>query len=141
MLVFAFRNAAKPLSSKTNSLRSTMALVALVLLAACFSGGVAQEKRSSREYFDGHNHNSSGILPYYAYADLAAFIVNLTDPRKVDLEHRRQLWAFLGNYQYQGSRVSHGALETVKLYGKDTNKLSEAKVNGALERVLPPTPA
>src|SRR5258708_9588776 len=140
MLFFALRNAAKPLSSKTNSLRSTVALAALVLLAACFSGGVAQGKKPSREYFDGHNHNSSGILPYYAYADLAAFIVNPTDPRKVDLEHRRQLWAFLANYQYQGSRFSPGALETVKLYGKDSNKLSEAQVNGALERVLTTTP-
>jgi hypothetical protein len=137
MLFFALRNTAKSLSSKTNSLRS---IVALVLLAACFSGGVAQSKDSHREYFDAHNHNSSGILPYYAYADLAAFIANPNDPGKVDLEHRRQLWAFLAKYQYQGSRFSPGALETVKLYGKDPDKLSEAEINGALSRVLTTTP-
>src|SRR5258708_34520705 len=127
MLFFAFRNSVKPFSSKTNSFHSTLAVAAFVLLAACFSGGVAQEKKPSREYFDGHNHNSSGILPYYAYADLAAFIVNPTDPRKVDLEHRRQLGAFLSNYQYQGSRFSPGALETGNRYRSDSNKLSEAQ--------------
>src|SRR5258708_32170256 len=99
MLFFALRNAAKPLSSKTNSLRSTVALAALVLLAACFSGGVPQEKEPSREYFDGHNHNSSGVLPYYPYADLAAFIGTPTDPRKLDLGTRRQLLPFLGDQQ------------------------------------------
>src|SRR5258708_479597 len=140
MIFFAFRNTWKPLSFKTNGLRSIMAVAAFVLLAACLSGGVAQTKGSSREYFDGHNHNFSGILPYYAYADLAAFIANPADPSKVDLEHRRQLWTFLANYQYQGSRFSPGALATVKLYGKDPNKLSEAQVNGALERVLTTTP-
>ncbi len=140
MIFFALRNTWKPLSFKTNGLRSIMAVAAFVLLAACLSGGVAQTKGSSREYFDGHNHNFSGILPYYAYADLAAFIANPADPSKVDLEHRRQLWTFLANYQYQGSRFSPGALATVKLYGKDPDKLTEAQVNGALARVLTTTP-
>ena len=32
-------------------------------------------------YFDAHNH-LSGILPYYAYADLPAFIESLSNPRQ-----------------------------------------------------------
>lgn len=41
-------------------------------------------------YFDAHNH-LSGILPYYAYADLPAFIESLSNPRKqVSVEDRRR---------------------------------------------------
>ncbi|HWX53964.1 MAG TPA: hypothetical protein VN176_05160 [Verrucomicrobiae bacterium] len=115
--------------------RTILKLVTLfVLTAACWP------QRSQREYFDGHNHNYSGILPYYAYANLEAFLADPNDPGKVDLQHRRALWVFLAKYQYQGSRFSPGALETVRLYGKDPASLSEAEVNGALARVLTTTP-
>ena len=104
-------------------------------------GETAQAEGARKGYFDAHNHNYSGILPYYAYADLEAFINNPGDPRKVDLEHRRKLWAFLASYpSYTGSRFSPGSLATVKIYGKDPASLSEAEINGALERVLTTTP-
>lgn len=112
----------------------------LIATLLCVGGNNLGAKDAHTNYFDAHNHNYSGILPYYAYADLDAFIQDPANPAKVDLAHRRRLWQFLAEFQYSGSRYSPGALSTIKLYGKDTAALSEAQVNGALERVLTTTP-
>jgi hypothetical protein len=99
-------------------------------------------------YFDAHNHSFSGILPYYAYADLNAFIADPTDPAKVDLEHRRELWKYLVSNEPLGkspltgpaNRFAPGAIATLRAYGTDIPQLTAQQINGALQRVLTSTP-
>lgn len=119
--------------------RRLLVITALCLVCCCPREAL-HASRAHHEYFDAHNHNYSGILPYYAYADLESFISHPGDPAKVDLAHRRLLWQFLAAFSYQGLRYSPGALATVKEYGKAPAQLSEAQINGALERVLTTTP-
>src|SRR5579871_209758 len=99
-------------------------------------------------YFDAHNHGYSAILPYYAYADLNAFIADPTDPARVDLEHRRELWKYLvsslrpkkASLTGPANRFAPGAIATVRAYGRDIPGLTAQQVNGALQRVLTSTP-
>ena len=100
-------------------------------------------------YFDAHNHGYSAILPYYAYADLDAFIADPTDPVKVDLEHRRELWKYLvsslrpdekASLTGPANRFAPGAIATLRVYGKNIPQLTARQVNGALQRVLTSTP-
>jgi hypothetical protein len=115
-------------------------VITALLVVFCWLREALHAHGAQHEYFDAHNHNYSGILPYYAYADLESFIQNPGNPAKIDLAHRRLLWQFLAAFSYQGSRYSPGALATVKEYGKPPDHLSEAQINGALERVLTTTP-
>ncbi|MFZ0683408.1 MAG: hypothetical protein WAM84_11075, partial [Candidatus Cybelea sp.] len=63
-------------------------------------------------YFDAHNH-LSGILPYYAYADLPAFIESLSNPGKqVSVEDRLALYRYLTDVWYP----SKGAALDDKLF-------------------------
>lgn len=146
-----------------NHIRKTacLALVALFCLTVA-SNAIAQtsesgqkEKQASQHelkgYFDAHNHGYNGILPYYAFADLQAFIDHPKDPGKIDLDHRRRLWTYLvttyaGDDQQQppltgpGNRIAPGAIATIRAYGTRIDKLSREQINGALERVLTSTP-
>jgi hypothetical protein len=119
--------------------RRLLVITAFLFLLCCLRASLHADG-SRHEYFDAHNHNYSGILPYYAYADLESFITDPADARKVDLAHRRRLWQYLAAFSYEGSRYSPGALATVQAYGKSPATLSEAQINGALERVLTTTP-
>jgi hypothetical protein len=118
-----------------------------ILFGSKFNLGLVSGKTFEPEpmaYFDAHNHGFSGILPYYAYADLYAFIKNPEDPTGVDLEHRRELWKYLASSQPSGKasspRIKPGASATVAAYGKNISELTAEQVNGALERVLTTTP-
>jgi hypothetical protein len=105
------------------------------------------EDTQSRRYFDAHNHGISAILPYYAYADLNAFIQHPTDPIAVDLKHRRELWKYIIASQRSGdlhltgplNRVAPGAIATIDAYRR-VEDLTPEEINGALERVLTATP-
>jgi hypothetical protein len=118
-----------------------------ILIGWKFNLGLANGKAFEPEhiaYFDAHNHGFSGILPYYAYADLYAFIKDPEDPTKVDLEHRRELWKYLVSSQPAGKasnpRIKQGASATIAAYGKNISELTAEQINGALERVLTTTP-
>jgi hypothetical protein len=136
-----------------------------VYLVTCLSfggAGAAQTAQSQARkktagkqelfgYFDAHNHSYNGILPYYAFADLNAFIRDPSNPAKVDLDHRRKLWEYLvttyaGEAQQQllltgpGNRIAPGAIATLRAYGTGIDNLTEEEINGALERVLTSTP-
>jgi len=118
-----------------------------ILFGWKFSLGQVSGKTPEPEpmaYFDAHNHSFSGILPYYAYADLYAFIKDPEDPTKVDLQHRRELWKYLVASQPSGKasnpRIQPGASATVAAYGRNISELTAEQVNGALERVLTTTP-
>ncbi len=99
-------------------------------------------------YFDAHNHGFGAILPYYAYADLNAFIKNPTDPEKVDLKHRRDLWQSLvrshlgdkSSLTGPENRYAPGASATLRAYGTNIANLTSQQINGALQRVLTTTP-
>jgi hypothetical protein len=109
------------------------------------------EQHELKGYFDAHNHGYNGILPYYAFADLQAFLNHPRDPGKIDLDHRRRLWTYLvttyaGDDQQQppltgpANRIAPGAIATLRAYGNRIDKLSREQINGALERVLTSTP-
>jgi hypothetical protein len=146
-----------------NHIQKTACLAVIVLFClAATSSTIAQtsgsgqkdKQASQRElkgYFDAHNHGYNGILPYYAFADLPAFIKHPKDPGKVDFDHRRRLWTYLvatfaGDDQKQpsltgpGNRIAPGAIATFRAYGIRIDKLSREQINGALERVLTSTP-
>jgi hypothetical protein len=101
-------------------------------------------------YFDAHNHGYNGILPYYAFADMNAFIEHPAEPKKVDLEHRRRLWTYLvstfgaGDQQPPltgpSNRIAPGAIATLRAYGTRIDSLTREEIDGALERVLTTTP-
>jgi hypothetical protein len=102
--------------------------------------------KSSLHYFDAHNHGISAILPYYAYADLRAFIADPGDPTKVAPERRQALWNHIVLNQLSrkpvrtgpANRIAPGAIGTIEVYGGDA--LTPRQINGALERVLTSTP-
>src|ERR1700722_18149437 len=105
-------------------------------------------------YFDAHNH-FSGILPYYAYADLPAFIESLSNPRKqVSVEDRLALYHYLADVWYpssgvalddklfspaDGQRFALGARAALLVY-RDQVAGSAVALDGTLERVLTATP-
>ena len=105
-------------------------------------------------YFDAHNH-LSGILPYYAYADLPAFIESLSNPSKaVSVEDRLALYRYLADVWYpskgvalddklfspaDGQRFALGARAALLVYRNQVAG-SAVALNGTLERVLTATP-
>ncbi len=109
---------------------------------------------NSVSYFDAHNH-LSGILPYYAYADLPAFIESLSNPRKaVRVEDRLALYRYLADVWYpskgialddklfspaDGQRFALGARAALLVYRNQVAG-SAVALNGTLERVLTATP-
>ncbi|MGA8533482.1 MAG: hypothetical protein WB615_05185 [Candidatus Tumulicola sp.] len=104
-------------------------------------------------YFDAHNH-FTGILPYYAYANLPAFIARVSDSSNaVGFDDRLALFRYfstvwspahadLGNRLFSppdGQRFSLGARAALAVYG-DRVAGSSIELDGALERILTATP-
>jgi hypothetical protein len=128
------------------SVKTVMALV-LAILAL----GAAP---ASAEYFDAHNH-FTGILPYYAYADLPAFIESLSNPHaSVGFGDRLALYRYLDDNWYasqgkalgdklfspaDGQRFALGARAALVVYHNQIAG-SAVDLNGVLERVLTATP-
>jgi hypothetical protein len=106
------------------------------------------------EYFDAHNH-ITGILPYYAYADLPAYIASLSHPdAAVSVDDRLALYRYLddvwrppvkeqlGNAPFSpadGQRFALGARTALEIY-HDQVAGNVVALNGVLERVLTATP-
>jgi hypothetical protein len=126
-------------------------LAATACAVALFFGAVPV---SAEVYFDAHNH-ITGILPYYAYADLPAFIEHTAfDSNAVTFEERYALYRYLKDTWYpshepalgdrlfsppDGQRFSLGARAALAVYGEPIAG-SVAGVDGILERVLSATP-
>lgn len=120
-------------------------VVALPLLGA---------RAAATEYFDAHNH-LSGVLPYYAYADLPAFVASFSNPREsVSVEDRLALYRYLADVWYpaqgeelgnrlfspaDGQRFALGARAALLVYRGEVAG-STVALNGTLERVLTATP-
>jgi hypothetical protein len=138
-----------------------IAFLAFLFITSCCSDRQAPggpTNAASIKYFDAHNHDN-GILPFYAYADLEAFIKDPRNPQAVSAEQRKRLWKnlvsavesaktkALKNCETEtlekceplNARYMPGALDTIQLYGH-SETLSDAQINGALERVLTSTP-
>src|SRR5438270_2521363 len=125
------------------NIRAAKIIVSLVVifLANCCCDHKTAMVPQSIKYFDAHSHDN-GILPYYAYADLEAFVKDPVHPEAVDMQHCRRLWKALVEdvNKEKNSRYVPGSLLTVREYGSDPDKLADAEINGALERVLTSTP-
>ena len=121
-----------------------------VAMLAVLSFGIA----CGETYFDAHNH-FPGILPYYAYADLPAFIARISNSSNaVTFEDRLALFRSISSDWYarhrdelgnrlfsppDNQRYSLGARATLVVYG-DRVAGSVTDLDGALERVLTATP-
>jgi hypothetical protein len=134
------------------------ALAAVLLAAGGARASVYPESDwqdgSRVRYFDAHNH-LAGVLPYYAYANLPAYVAEFSDPSKsVSLADRLELFNYLANVWYpkegsalgnalfsppDGQRFALGARATLALY-RDRVAGSPIDIDGALERVLTATP-
>jgi hypothetical protein len=133
--------------------------VALTLCAASAARAVVYPEADYQEfarvrYFDAHNH-IGGILPYYAYANLPAYVGSFSDAnQKVSLADKLELFNYLANTWYptagvalgdklfspaDGQRFALGARATLAVY-KDRVAGSPVDIDGALERVLSATP-
>ena len=128
-----------------------IALAAVTLLGVI---GVAAPRAQAETYFDAHNH-FPGILPYYAYADLPAFIAQIArSSDAVSFDDRLALYRYLADQWYggpgaalgdrlfspaDGQRFSLGARATLVVY-RDRVAGSIANLDGALERILTATP-
>ena len=123
-----------------------LVLAACVITAGCESSRTTSPAppAATPGYLDAHNHGYSGIIPFYAYADLQAFIRDPEGPSRVSLKDRRQLWRYLveqlATKSCPSGRISCGAIKTAEAYGQDIDSLSAQQVDGALERVLTATP-
>ena len=105
-------------------------------------------------YFDAHNH-ISGVLPFYAYANLPAFVARTADSSNaVTFADRLALYRYLSDQWYpahgaalgdrlfsppDGQRFSLGARAALTVY-RDRVSASVSDLDGALERVLTATP-
>lgn len=129
--------------SLTLRLPSRLFAIGLIAVAVSTLGCNCSCNTAADGYFDAHSHNN-GILPYYAYADLDAFIKHPGDPTEIGLWNRRQLWSYVASSQAPSNppdpRIMPGALATLKAYGQKNQELTPQQVNGALERVLTTTP-
>jgi hypothetical protein len=121
-----------------------------VAVLAAFAFGMAR----GETYFDAHNH-FPGVLPYYAYADLPAFISRVSQPSTgVTFDDRLALFRYLSDDWYahhgeelgnrlfsppDGQRYSLGARAALVVY-RDRVAGSVHDLDGALERVLTATP-
>lgn len=108
----------------------------------------------AQRYFDAHNH-FTGVLPYYAYANLPAFIESLSNPQtSVGMSDRLALYRYLGDVWYMqqgvaledklfspadGQRFALGSRAALVVF-HDQVAGSVVALNGALERVLTATP-
>lgn len=125
--------------------------IALLAIACGFSPVRA---RGEIEYFDAHNH-FTGILPYYAYANLPAFLAGGVDPaRAVPFVDRLALFTYLSDDWYptqretlgnrpfsppDGQRFALGARAALVVY-RDRVATDPVDLDGALERILSATP-
>ena len=127
---------------------SVFALTLCIVRMNCCCGPDAAPIHPTTGYFDGHNHNYSGILPYYAYADLPAYIADPNNPRAVSPAKRLALWEYLLAHMPKetvdpvspSNRYAPGAIATLLKYRKYPKGLADAEINAALERVLTTTP-
>lgn len=126
------------------------AVTAVLIVIACGTGARAE----SETYFDAHNH-FPGVLPYYAYADLPAFIARISQSSDaVSFDDRLALYRYVAGVWYpahreelgnrlfspaEGQRFSLGARAALVVYGNLVAG-SAVAVNGALERILTATP-
>jgi hypothetical protein len=105
-------------------------------------------------YFDAHNH-ISGILPYYAFANLPAYIASFSDAAQtVSAQDRLAYYQYLADVWYpkhqaeldhklfsppDGQRFAIGGRAALVVY-RDRVAGSVAALNAALERILTATP-
>src|SRR5215469_9674276 len=132
-------------------MRANPIFVAVLAVVAVSFGAT---RAAAETYFDAHNH-FPGILPYYAYADLPAFVQRIgTLSGAVTFEDRLALFRYisgdwyprhrdeLGNRLFSppdGQRYSLGARAALVVYG-DRVAGSMIDLDGALERILTATP-
>ncbi|HUO68774.1 MAG TPA: hypothetical protein VMV37_14630 [Gammaproteobacteria bacterium] len=124
--------------------------IAGVLALMCFRPALAER------YFDAHNH-ITGVLPYYAYANLPEFTEHFWNPQAtVRFEDRSLLFHYLADTWYwaqerdalgsklfsppDGQRFAVGGRATLEVFEDKVDAGSTVDVNGALERVLTATP-
>ena len=122
--------------------------------SVCFILFAAGYACAEPEYFDAHNH-FTGILPYYAYANLPAFIAGVGNgSQSVSLADRLALYRYLAGTWYpaqgaalgnrlfspaQGQRFAFGARAALEVYAPRVAG-SANDLDGVLERVLTATP-
>ncbi len=129
-----------------------LASLAAVVIAFAFGAGSARAQTET--YFDAHNH-FTGILPYYAYADLPVFIARISQSSDaVGFDDRLALYRYIADVWYprhrdelgnrifspaEGQRYSLGARAALVVY-HDEVAGSVIALDGALERILTATP-
>jgi hypothetical protein len=140
-------------------------LVSVIALALSLSAQTvqAQPRRAQsaqiqsapvQRYFDAHNH-ITGVLPYYAYANLPVFIDSLSNPQaSVGVPDRLALYHYLADVWYaqqatalddklfspaDGQRFALGSRAALVVF-HDQIAGSVVALNGVLERVLTATP-
>ncbi|MEO6835248.1 MAG: hypothetical protein ABI231_05005 [Candidatus Tumulicola sp.] len=147
------------LLAKRPALLAVLALVCVVAALRTPPAGAAvyseDDLRNDRQamYFDAHNH-ITGVLPFYAYANLPAFIARTSDSSAVGFDDRLALYRYLSDVWYpahatvlgdrlfsppDGQRFSLGARAALVVY-RDRVAGSLVDLDGALERVLTATP-
>lgn len=136
---------------KRRIVKHLAALAAATIAFACTTGTTQAQTET---YFDAHNH-FTGILPYYAYADLPAFIARISQSSKaVGYDDRLALYEYIADVWYpqhrnelgnrlfspaDGQRYSLGARAALVVY-HDQVAGSVVTLDGALERILTATP-
>ncbi|MGB8520643.1 MAG: hypothetical protein WCD38_10835 [Candidatus Tumulicola sp.] len=136
---------------KRRILKHLAALAAATIAFACTAGATHAQTET---YFDAHNH-FTGILPYYAYADLPAFIARMSQSSTaVGYDDRLALYKYIAGVWYpqhrselgnrlfspaDGQRYSLGARAALVVY-RDEVVGSVIALDGALERILTATP-
>jgi hypothetical protein len=129
-------------------------LAPFVAVAIAFACGAGATRAAAETYFDAHNH-FTGILPYYAYADLPAFIARISESSDaVSSDDRLALYRYIADVWYprhrgelgnrlfspaDGQRYSLGARAALVVY-HDRVAGSVSALDGALERILTATP-
>lgn len=129
-------------------------LLRIVALSACAVALTAAPAAAQIVYFDAHNH-FSGVLPFYAYADLPAFVDGISQgSRAVTFDDRLALYRYLTTVWYpsagaalgnrtfspaDGQRFSLGARAALLVYSNRVGD-SALALDGVLERVLTATP-
>jgi hypothetical protein len=145
-------------------MRRLAAFAPLAFLCSAVFGGLhagaavypefARHSHRQPVYFDAHNH-FTGILPYYAYANLPAFIARISGASQaVSFDDRLALYRYFSDTWYpahqaalgdrlfsppDGQRFSLGARAALVVY-RDRVAGSVVDLDGALERVLTATP-
>jgi hypothetical protein len=138
-----------------------LALAALAAFVATAAGARATvypqsdwQDGATVRYFDAHNH-IAGILPYFAYANLPAYVSSFSDPAvKVSVTDKLELFNYLADTWYpkdgvalgdklfspaDGQRFALGGRATLAVY-RERLAANPIDIDGALERVLSATP-